>query len=188
MKPTSLILLFCFVLTYNANAQTETIFGYRGLRLTGAWGMTTVNLSAYDNDFYLYRGGAGGVEFNRSLLVGWGRQELREDVPIEGTTDDFTLRYDGLYLGFSPNSRRAIHPMVNFLVGGGRVRINDNVSDRVLVLQPGAGLEINVLKWFRIGLEAGYRFVGNDDLADLDSEDLSSPYGQINFKFGMSWR
>jgi hypothetical protein len=48
-------------------------------------------------------------------------------------------------------------------------------------------VEINVFRWFHIGLEGGYRFISDTNVAGLTNQDLSGLYGQATFKFGFSW-
>lgn len=73
------------------------------------------------------------------------------------------------------------------LAGGGKIRIPHEYSDRVLVLQPSAGLEINLLRWFRLGLDGGYRFVTDTDLLEIRDTDVSAFFGELTLKFGWSW-
>jgi len=48
-------------------------------------------------------------------------------------------------------------------------------------------LEVNVLEWFRLGAEAGYRFITDVDVQNLDSSDFSTPFVQLQLRFGFSW-
>ncbi len=76
------------------------------------------------------------------------------------------------------------------VIGGGRIEFDDNNSfsrDRVFVLQPAVGLEVNVFRWFRIGAEGGYRLVSDVDGGGLQSSDVSKPFAQLQLRFGYSW-
>ena len=72
---------------------------------------------------------------------------------------------------------------------GGVEKIAISLSDgQVLIIQPSAGVEINLLRWFRLGLEGGYRSVQNYNIGGgLTEEKLSGAYGQASLKFGFSW-
>jgi hypothetical protein len=181
-------LLICTLLlaaTTFASAQ-ETLFDENGLGVTGAWYQATYNYSFLDDDYVYGRGGGFGLEFGRSLFVGYAWTRFRDEAEPDNARD-FRLKYNGLLLGFTPNSYKAIHPRLNALIGGGKIFLRDGNFDRVFVLQPSAGLEINVFEWFRLGLEGGYRFVSNDNVPGLESEDISSPFAQIDLRFGFSW-
>ena len=81
-----------------------------------------------------------------------------------------------------------IHPRFTFIAGRGRVWTSDkDNSGRMFVFQPSAGFEFNVFQWFRLGFEGGYRFVGNSDRFNVTSGDLSTPFAQIEMRFGLSW-
>ncbi|MEK7257751.1 MAG: hypothetical protein AAB316_23540, partial [Bacteroidota bacterium] len=59
--------------------------------------------------------------------------------------------------------------------------------DDVFVVQPGAGAEVNIFRWFRLSLEASYRFVSGSDLEVLSDKDLSGLIWDLKFRFGWSW-
>lgn len=185
MKNLFLICTICLAFATGTTAQ-ETLFNSNGLGLTGAWGTATFNYSFLDDDYVYGRGGNFGLEFGHSVFVGYAWTRFKDEAQPDNARD-FRLKYNGLLLGVTPNSYKAIHPRINALIGGGKVFLRDGNYDRVFVLQPSAGLEINVFEWFRLGLEGGYRFVSNDNVAGLSSEDISSPFAQIELRFGSSW-
>ena len=77
--------------------------------------------------------------------------------------------------------------MVNIMAGNGHVWFNENAKDRVFVIQPTAGVELNVFRWFHIGLEGGYRFVTDSSTPGITDNSLSGALGQLTLKFGYSW-
>lgn len=187
MKTFKLLLIatFCLFSAALFGQREETLFGRSG-GLTGAWGAPVYNYSQFGEDWVYVRGGYGGLEFGRSLFIGWGGFRTKENVNIEGV-DPFRFRYGGLMLGVAPNSYRSVHARFNVLAGGGRLDLADGERDRVFVMQPSAGVEINIFQWMRLGLDGGYRFVMDSDVAGLESGDLSAPFFQIDLKFGFSW-
>lgn len=185
MKNMLLICTCCIVFAGTATAQ-ETIFGDNGLGLTGAWGALTYNYSFLDEDYVYGRGGNFGLEFGRNVFVGYAWTRFKDEAEPKDARD-FRLKYNGLLLGLSPNAYKAVHPRINALVGGGKIFLRDGDFDRVFVFQPSAGIEINVFQWFRLGLEGGYRFVTNENVPGLESSDISSPFAQIELRFGNTW-
>ncbi len=189
MKKLAFTALMIGMLTATMFAQRdETIFGKSGLRLTGAWGANTTNLTFFDDDFAVVSGGYGGLEFGKKLFIGWGGYSTTNDFNIGSDVQntDLNISYNGLMIGYAPFSHKAIHPKFTLLAGGGNLRMRGTGSDEILVFEPSAGVELNVFRWFRVGLDGGYRFVTNTDILVNDSE-VSAPYGQVTFKFGWSW-
>jgi len=188
-KFTSFVLTLLLTGTALFAQQDETLFGEAGLRLTGAWGGTLVGVTGFDGQNAVMRGGFGLLEFNKTLLVGFGGVNTSEAADFgSGQLKNFDLSYGGLMLGFVPKSYRAVHPKFSFLMGGGEVKVDGEGSDKIFVVQPGAGVEVNVFRWFRLGLEGGYRFVSESDFNPPSNQDLSGFFGELKFRFGWSWR
>ncbi len=188
MKNTIFTALFALLLTSNLSAQREeTLFSSPEVRLSGIWGGVSYNYSYFDSDFTSVRGGFGGIEISRKVFLGFAGYEFRHEARLEDG-EPFTLSYSGFMAGYTPDSYRAVHPRLSLLAAGGRARIDyDNRGDRVFVLQPSAGIEINATQWFRVGLEAGYRLVTYDDIPGIGGNELSSPFAQVDLRFGLSW-
>jgi len=189
MKKLSLVAM-SLLMTIALFAQKEqTIFGKSGLRLSGAWGGTSSNVSQIADDYALYAGGFGGLEFNRSVFIGWGGYKLGSDVLIgeSGSTQNLEMKYNGMMIGYALKPHKPLH--ANFMVMGGKgnVELGESGKDKIYVIKPSAGLELNVFRWFHIGLRGGYRIVADSDIADVSDTDLSGFFGEANFKFGISW-
>ena len=168
--------------------REETVLGWRGLGLSGGWGGWTNSLTQFDEEYSVMSGGFGGLEFGKTLLIGTGGYHLATDVINDpGANQKMDLNYGGLMLGYGINSWRAVHPTITVLGGGGTVKLQNEGSDHIYVVQPQAGIEINVVRWFHLGLEGGYRFVGDSDFASLSDKRLSGPFGEVRLKFGYSF-
>lgn len=185
-KLSSVVFLFLFFATVASMGQKdETIFGNNGLKLTGAWGGWTNGLASFDEESVFMNGGFLGLEFNKTVIVGFGGDQTAENVDFGG--DKFDLDYGGLIIGYAPRSYRVLHPRFTFLMGGGELKVKDAGKDNIFVVQPSAGVEVNVFRWFRLGLEGGYRFVSDSDFNQLDDRDISSFFVNLGFRFGWSW-
>ena len=178
-----------FLATNSLFAQREeTVLGWRGLGISGGWGGWTNGLTQFDEEYSVMSGGFGGVEFGKMLLIGSGGYHLSTDaVNSPGLKQKMDLNYGGLMLGVGLNSWRAVHPTFTVLGGGGTVKLAGEGSDHIFVVQPQAGIEINVVRWFHIGLEGGYRMVAGSDFASLSDKRLSGPFGEVRLKFGYSF-
>ncbi len=186
---TTLVILSFVLSTTGAFAQeSETLFDGR-FGFTGIWVGPKYNFSYFEDDFSYVRGGHFGFEFGKTLIIGWSGTRFRDYVQVEGLRQPFQLDYSNFMLNFTPKSYRAFHPIIGFQFGGGKLEFDDEFTDneRVFIVQPSAGAEINIFKWFRIGLEGGYRHVTSIDTPGFESSDVSSLFAQINLKFGFSW-
>ncbi len=186
-----IVLIACCCLFELQAQKDETLFNRTNIQFTGAWGGANIAFSQFNQggDFFVSNGGFGGIELNKSIFIGWGGMDLEDDaiITIDDIDRSFGFNYNGLILGYAPKSYRVLHPEFKLLVGNGNVNIQDFGRDRVLVVQPSAGVEVNIFQWFRVGLEGGYRAVTNVDYDGIRDSELSNAYGAIKFKFGWSW-
>lgn len=182
----TLMLLAGLAFTPKAQAQ-ETLFG--SLDLTGFWYTNSQNFSFYEDDARYFGGGSVDFEFGKSLYIGWSWSRMRDDAVITGfdRTEFFRLRHHGLNLAYTPSSNRVIHPRFGVYAGGGRIEITGEGKDRIFGISPSLGAELNITSWFRLGLEGGYRFITDVDVSGFDSQDFSTPYAQLQLRFGFSW-
>ena len=168
----------------NNDDREKTIFNDGGIRLTGLWGGFTNGFVKFQNDFSLNNSGYFVFEINENFLVGWSgygsgtELENGVDVGIDG---------NDLMLGYTFDSNQAIHPAVYLKGGAGRLEINDNDNDAISVIEPSIGVELNVFRFMRIGLDGGYRFVNGVDTEGYSDSDFSSAFIGLRFKFGFSW-
>ena len=189
MKKLSLMTM-AMLLSIALFAQTEeTMFGKSGLRLTGAWGGSSTMITEISDDYAVYTGGFGGLEFGRSVFVGWGGYKLINDIEFDQIEpQSFEMKYNGLMVGYAYNAHKPIHPTFMLMGGKGKIEMDDiDRKDNIFVVQPSIGVELNVFRWFHLGLRGGYRMVTDTDLVGLSDSDLSAPFGEVNLKFGFSW-
>lgn len=170
--------------------REETLFNQTRLDLTGFWFSDSHNFTFLEDDTEYFSGGNFAFEFGRSLMVGWAWQRMRDEVSLAPDDGFYELRHRGVLLGYAPNTSRVIHPYLSTVIGGGRIEYSDNSGfsrDRVFVLQPALGLEINIFRWFRLGAEGGYRLVSDVNQRALSGSDVSRPFAQLQLRFGYSW-
>ncbi len=182
----SLFVFLLFATTVFAQKE-ETIIGQRGWGLTGIWGGYNHQYTLFEKKNIYDRGGFFTFEFGKTLLVGWSNYGLSGNVAVNAEQRPFDMRWNTLNLGYNIASYKAVHPIVRVDVGGGNYNIRDLGEDRVFVVQPAAGIEFNIFRWFRVGAEGGYRFVTDAALNPLTNQQLSAPFGQVSLKFGYSW-
>ena len=189
MKRILFTTLCVFLLALSLNAQKEqTVFGQGGLRLTGTWGGFAIGNSFYGESYSFQRGGFFGFEFNNLIFLGWGWYRVEDSVRFRGLPpQDFRLNYNGFILNVTPMSKSVVHPKFSLLTGRGHITIQSEGQDRVFMIQPSAGFEVNVFRWSHVTFEGGYRFAANNHYFSLSDADLSSWFLQMTFSFGFSW-
>ena len=189
IKRIALFALLTLFSTLAFSQKEETVLGRRGFGFSGIWGGSNHQITRFGNTNSYMNGGFFGLEFGKSLLVGFNHYNLDENVDWNQLTNQpFKMNFDGLTLGYGFSNYKAIHPEIRLDLAPGRVElVNDKIRDRVFVVQPAAGVEINIFRWFHLGLSGGYRFVTDSSLPGLNDKDLSGAFGQATLKFGWSW-
>lgn len=178
--------ILCFATFSNAQ-KDETLIGKTGLKFTGIWGGPNFGLVGFGGETNGMAGGFFGLEFSKSLLLGFGGSNSSESTTYNGSLRKYDIDYGGFLIGYTYQSHRVIHPRVSFMLGSGNLKVKDKPDDDIFVVQPSAGVEVNLFQWFRMGFEGGYRFVSNTDLPKPNEGDASAPFAQLSLRFGWSW-
>jgi len=176
-------LLLIATISFSQNRE-ETLFKNSSIDLTGIWGGSTNGLVEFNNNFSLNNSGYFLFEINNDFLIGWSGYGSGTELT---NGDKAQIGGHDLVLGYAFNSHKSIHPIVYAKGGRGSLKINEQKVDKVTVFEPSVGVELNVFRWFKIGMEGGYRFVTNVDANDLNDNDFSSPVVGLRMKFGWSW-
>lgn len=187
MKKTIFLALVGILMVSTAFGQKdETLFSK--LKFTGAWGGTAFNFAQVGENYTTLQGGFGGIEFSKDVFIGYGSLSSIGDFYLnDGSNDRYRMSYNGLILGYSPKSHKTLHLQTNVLFGGGNVRNLETAdSDDFLAIQPYVGVELNVVRWMRLGIGGGYRAVFADDSV-TSSANLSNAFAEVKLKFGWSW-
>ena len=174
-------------------AEQETLI--KGDHEHGGFGGPVVKITTFDFEPGIVVGGRGGWIIDHKLVIGGGGYGLTknlnkgEDDISDGSTLSFG--YGGFELEYIFGSDKLVHGSIYTLIGGGSLSLMGDETDNhtietneYFVFEPDLNLELNVTKFFRIGLGVGYRFVAGDDFLDYDYLDLSGVTGTLTFKFG----
>jgi hypothetical protein len=184
MKNLVLTITLCLLVVATITAQRDrTILG--SVDLSGAWGGTQIALTNFNGELAALRGGFGGVELNKNLFIGGGAYTSNTYSGLNDLSDTYEMSYGGLIVGYGYKSHKIIHPQATLMLGGGWMQEDGVGRDDVFVAQPAIGVEINVLRWFRVGVHGGYR-VALGDSFQVDDR-FSDVYGSVSLKFGWSW-
>ena len=177
------LLLFTLFFSLGLGAQEETLFSDGGVRLTGVWGGSYHSIADFEDNFNLNSGGFFTFEINNSFLIGW--QGYKRGIDDNGR--EINIDGNDLLLGYTFRSDEVIHPTLYLQMGSSDLEVEGVGSDNVFVVQPSLGAEINVARFFRIGIDGGYRFFNNSDVPSYSDKDFSGPVLGLRLKFGWSW-
>jgi hypothetical protein len=163
----------------------------------GGYGGPGLKLSQITGETAILTGGSGGWIIDHVVFLGGGGYSLVNEIPFgqsEAGEDRYiSFDYGGLELGFILGSDRLIHLTAHSLFGTGVVgyRFHDidiedpeTASDLIWVLEPTVNLELNVMKFFRIGAGASYRYVLGVDSGGLTNDDFGGLSAMLMLKFG----
>ncbi len=176
-------------------AQHETLFD--DFTSFGAFGGPIVEISAINGEIGADVGGGGALVLDDFFIGGYGMGTdypeitLSQDVggEIEDINYNIRFKHGGMWFGYTPKQYKVGHLYGSLKIGWGKAQLlNDRFDtprDRIFVLTPEVGAELNLTDWFKLGFTAGYRWVnGVSRLPTLDDSDFSSPTGTITFRFG----
>jgi hypothetical protein len=176
-------------------AQHESLFDdWENL---GGFGGPILEFSSINGQLTADVGGGGALIFDEFFLGGYGMGTDYPEIVITREIDGEILDIDynidfghgGLWMGYVQQVERKTHLYTDLKIGWGQAELEHEEfrlpSDRIFVLTPSAGIELNMTSYFKIALTGGYRFVrGVSRLPDLNNQDFSSPTGSITFRFG----
>ena len=176
-------------------AQHETLFD--DFTSFGVFGGPIVEISSINGEVGADVGGGGALVLDDLFIGGYGMGTDYPEITIQeerfGELEDvlynIRFKHGGLWFGYVPSQFKLGHLYSSLKLGWGKAKLqndrNDTPNDRVFVLTPEVGVELNLTDWFRLGITGGYRWVnGINRLPTLDDSDFSSPTGTLTFRFG----
>jgi hypothetical protein len=174
-----------------AQAQPETLFS--GVSRVSGWGGPLVRVGDFAGKTAGFVGGRGGVQLGGSFTIaGMGAGLVNDNIREPGASGrQLTMGYGGLYLEQMIAPNRLVHLSVGTLLGAGGASWIDRLDRRMqtptdgfFVVEPEIALEVNVTRFFRIGVTGSYRSISGLGLPGLAADQLSGPTGGLSFKFG----
>lgn len=171
--------------------QMQTLFGYDS-KITGYGAVDSRFGSLLGNDA-IFMGAHGGVIFNSFFNFGIGAYGLATTNHIVGTNPeeplDISMGYTGLMMGFNIMPKKVVHFSVPIFVGVGNLELEHyNIfveNSAFMVFEPGLQLEINVVKFMKIGIGGGYKMIHGTNLRNpITDSDLTNWSGNFSLIFG----
>jgi len=193
----SCLTIFQFNSFAQENNEAETLFGSGkplntkdlGFFVAPSIGITQMDGSA--TSLFNLRSGISlkdkfsfGAYFNTSL------NEIR---PQSETLSNIYMDYwtVGGFAEYTLFSKKVFHLTLPFYAGFGEVQMDDDDGDAGLgeanffQVEPSALLEINLHKYVRFNIGAGYRFVGQMNYRNFNQTDISGLTGYVGLKLGL---
>jgi len=188
MKKLLFFSLLSFFVASLFGQQDETLFGGTKLAQTGSWAGFSYTPTKFLGKSSVQTGIDVKLEYNNSVFFGWQWRKTADELFIQdaNTTNQVDFGYHTFLGGYSFRTHKVVHPIFSVGVGRGKLQFDEG-KDRVLVVQPSAGVEINLFRWMRLGIDGGYRYVTGIQQDNIASEDLSNYYGSVTFRFGWAW-
>lgn len=169
----------------------------------GGFGGFSFRGTEFNNKNIIMAGFRGGWIINRALAIGFEGHGIIPTAEYENIDPDYPLTsrsvggYGGMFLEPIILSNKVVH--ITFPISGGAGWLgyivdweqnnnyysNDLIDDDVFwYVEPGAALELNVARNFRINLGASYRFTEDLNLVSTSPQGFEAWNYFITFKFG----
>lgn len=173
-------------------AEQETLIG--GDVEYGAYISPEVRFTSINGDYGVLPGGHAGVIFNHAISLGIAGYGLANNVNADAPYEDqnIMLGYYGLVLEYIFNAQRLVNVSASALIGGGGLRAGVHQQntmghdmDVFFVAEPVLTLYLNVVKYFRVGFGAGYRFVSGVDTEGLRDSEIRGVFAVLSLQIGL---
>lgn len=207
--------LFFFTKTYAQTDSVKTLLGggWNSTHFfVGPTAQVQINNSRFSEPMSLFLGGQSGWIINGRLVFGltgygkvttstyYGTYMYEDDLNGEQiTVNDRKMRvaygFGGALLGVIIHPADAMHVLVGTVIGGGTANefiVNENGSHGTtfqspgfFMLEPRCAVELNLTRFLRFELNAGYRYISAAHFESLSSRDLSGVTLGMGFKLGI---
>ncbi len=179
-------------------AQEQTLFNRS--RSAGFFVSPLIEYSSFDDEVRSSSGLGLGLVIDGFFIGGYGLAAVDIDALIEDEAEslEVDLAHSGLWLGYTWPSHSLIHLFTSVKGGWGLVNTTFDSSgienaDRVFVVTPEIGAEINLFRWLRLAATGGYRQVNgvNNTISGISNADVSGVTGTLTLRiggFGRPWR
>ena len=135
----------------------------------------------------------GGLSYNKLSLGAFYNVSLNQVRPQSETLTGIYMDYWtlGAYGEYTVLSKKLVHFSFPLYLGYGEVQMDNYEGEAALgesnffKIEPAALLEINLHKYVRLNLGAGYRIISNMNYRNFNQSDISGVTGYIGFKFGL---
>lgn len=130
---------------------------------------------------------------NKFALGAFWSTSINEIVPQSETLLNVYMDYwsVGGFAEYTLFSKKLVHLTFPLYIGYGEVEMDNERGNPGLgesnffQVEPSALLEINLLKYMRLNIGTGYRFVGQMNYRNFNQSDISGLTGYVGLKVGL---
>ena len=182
------ILAACFWMTTGNAQRVETLFNRA--HVVGAFGAPIVEYNFAGDDVEVSVGGGGALIIDNFFIGGYGMGTADYSIFREQDRVNLDLAHGGFWLGSTFYSNKLLHFYSSVKLGWGAVGLNFDDDDfeyldAVFVVAPEAGLELNVFRFMKVAVTAGYRWVdGIDEGLIIEQDQFDGFSANLTFRFG----
>jgi hypothetical protein len=186
----------------------NSLFRFSGIKSSGFYIAATNSFTSINGKFANMSGLYGGWFVNKKLLIGVGGAATNTALRVPErykTEAGADMRYQyaqfGLMTEYVMNSNNKVHLAFNMLTGAGftaqyiqdewetfddrhHYDHYDHDTNFFVVVEPGAQVEVNILRWMRLSTGVSYRQTFGSNAKGLSDGDLSNISGNVGLKFG----
>jgi hypothetical protein len=198
---TFMTLILCAVVL-NISAQTndavKTVFG-KGKPHIGYFINPNIQFGKFAGSTAVIPGFGAGIIFNNKFsLSGLYKGTVTENTPAVAESQLYLHgQWFGLKAEYSIKPESVIHLSFPLEIGIGEIELDlkDSYEDDQIIipsgdtwfvnLEPGVALEINIQKYIKLNLSAGYRFVSNVTFNVITESDLRGFTFSTGIKVGL---
>jgi hypothetical protein len=181
------------------NEEVKTLFGNRGIHI-GYFITPSCQFGAIAGSTAVIPGIGAGIILNNKISLDVKYKYIANENTPEGEDDDrFYLdeQWFGIRGEYILKPEKAVHLSFPLEVGVGELELDlkDSYEDLQVVipsgdvwfanLEPGVALEINLWKYMRLNITAGYRFVSDVTFRNLSEKDLMGFTFSSTIKIGI---
>jgi len=181
-----------------AFAEDQVLFG-DVIKDSGGFGAPVFGATLLNGDWAFVSGGRGAWIVNHKYCFGGGGYGATADLPAPNDNEmepQVDIGYGGFEFEYVAFSDKVVHFTVGALVGGGGAGYQDlphdvQSHDLVFVGIPSANVELNIVKWIRVDVGGGYRYVTGVDPdtfapygRSFDDQDFCGAQAGVTIKFG----
>jgi len=179
------------------NNEAKTLFGNSKSITTKDLGFfiaPSYSITELDGDITSMFNIRGGINLRDKLTIGaYYTTSLNQIEPKSETLPNIYMDYwtVGGFAEYTLLSKKVFHLTLPLYFGYGEVEMDsDNVDINLgeanfLTIEPSALLEVNLHKYVRFNLGAGYRFIDQMNYRNFNQSDISGLTGYVGLKFGL---
>jgi len=170
-----------------SDSEPPTLFG--SVNHVGGYGGLSVMYSSIAGNDGVLVGGEGAVLVEHRLALGgagygWTR-ETRGLADVDGTPRDLEVGYGGFMLRYSILTGSLVYGSLGAVIGGGAVMLHadtddadleddaGDATDEFFVFEPQLSVQINLMRWMRLGLQGGYRITSGVGRLGYTESDIN---------------